>query len=68
MAFTGIAIFLNIICIKMVREDNSNAPPRFFKLIFNEKISKILCLSGFEVNISLILLRSYSLITKSWKL
>jgi len=52
MALTGIAIFLNIICIKMVRDDKSNAPPRFFKLIFSQKISKILCLSGFEENFS----------------
>ena len=53
MALTGIAIFLNIICIKMVKEDKSNAPPRFFKLIFNQNVSKVLFLSGFEVNIYL---------------
>ena len=48
-ALTGIAIFLNIMCIKMVREDKSSPPPRLFKFIFNEKVSKILCLSGYEV-------------------
>ena len=60
MALTGIAIFLNIICIKMVREDKSNPPPRLFKLIFSQKVSKVLCLSGFEVNI-------YYLITQIMK-
>ena len=52
-ALTGIAIFLNIMCIKMVREDKSNPPPRLFKFIFNEKVSKIFCLSGYEVTIIL---------------
>ena len=51
-ALTGIAIFLNIMCIKMVREDKSSPPPRLFKFVFNEKISKILCLSGYEVIIT----------------
>ena len=53
-ALTGIAIFLNVICIRMVKEDKDNAPPRFFKLIFKGIALKMLCLSEYEVIIQLI--------------
>lgn len=47
-ALTGIAIFLNTLCIRMVKEDKAKAPPRVFKFVFRGVVLKMLGLPEFE--------------------
>ena len=48
-ALTGIAILLNVICLRMVREERLSNPPRLLKLIFKGVVVKALALSNYEV-------------------
>ena len=50
-ALTGIAILLNTVCLRMVREEKINPPPRFFKFMFKRIVVKALGLSEYEVSI-----------------
>ena len=50
-ALTGIAILLNVICLRMGREERLSNPPRLLKLIFKGVVVKALALSNYEVTI-----------------
>ena len=46
---TAIAILLNSICLRMVREDKLTFPPKLLKRIFSGKMVKMLAMSNYQV-------------------